>query len=145
MIRPFWGMALLVLLVAGCAPGPTEINKTAQEAPKQYDDVLNHFFAYARAGNIDGMLAVTSDVTVATMGRHTIEAHYRNDTSPALKQCGALAPGGDVMRVTKDETGTGPGWIYVKSCTNPELKNLRLQFVLLRERSKIVVTSVKAM
>lgn len=148
MMHRFLFAALFALLTGGCSSVPGDLTRMIEQMerdpPESFESVLNQFVAFAQAGDIDGMLSITSEKTLALKGRAVIEQLYRQDISRALQKCGALSQGGENVHISAARSGTGSGWSFTKSCTNPELTNVRLRFVVLREQSRIVVTSVGA-
>jgi len=149
VVKKLLAIGFLATISSALAATPADMGEMLrvieQDPPEQFEEVLTRFVSHAQAGDIDNMVLLTSDVTVSQIGRSELAEHYKTDLSLALKKCGSLSQGGDVVHVTQEQSGTGPGWVYVKSCTNPEVGSVRLQFVILRESSKIVVASVRAL
>lgn len=146
MIKKILTITLLSILINGCVSGRADlenmIQQMDQDPPEKYEAVLNLFFSYAQVGDIEKMLSITSDVTISQVGLSEVTQLYKQDISPALKSCGSLLWGGHVVHVTQGQSGTGSGWIYIKKCSNTELNDVNLKFVILNEGARIVVTSV---
>ena len=112
-----------------------------QNNPSKFEAVMQSFVQNAKSDNVEKMIALTSQVTIDKVGIDSLKAHYIKDTIPVLKACKKNSEGGDAIHISKAETGTGPGWVYRKTCTYGEGKIIQIQFIVLNENGRIVITS----
>ncbi|MFT5519970.1 MAG: hypothetical protein ACI9IA_000557 [Enterobacterales bacterium] len=112
-----------------------------KDNPADYEAVVRSFIENAKAGHVEKMIALTSQVTINKMGIDSLKSHYTKDTVPALKACTSISEGGDIIHIDKSQTGTGSGWVYKKTCTYDESKTVPIQFVILNENGRIALTS----
>ncbi|MCF6356134.1 MAG: hypothetical protein L3J26_13755 [Candidatus Polarisedimenticolaceae bacterium] len=117
------------------------IHVMEQDVPEKYESVMLSFIESAKAGDIDKLISLTSKVTIEKIGLENLKRHYQKDTIPALKACNAILEGGEIIHITKQQSGTGSGWLYRKVCTYGENKKIQVQFVILNENGQIVLTS----
>ncbi len=139
-------IVLFLVLLNGCVSGKADLDNMVrlmnQDPPEKYTAVLNEFFSFALEGDVEGMLSITSDVTIKNIGLNKITNLYINDISPGIRGCGSLLPGGEISHVKKYQSGTGSGWAYEKSCSASKDSNARVVFIVLKEDKGIVVTYV---
>jgi len=117
------------------------LNLMKQDNPDEYKEIMNTFITSAKANDINSMINITSDLTIKNIGLEKLKTHYTNDSVPVLKMCKPFSTGGDVIHVTKEETGTGPGWVFRKVCHYKKDKKAVLQFVILNEQGRLVLAS----
>jgi hypothetical protein len=115
-----------------------------QDKPEAFEAVMHLFINYAKAGDIDKMIELTSQITIDDSGIDVIKNHYQQDTIPSLKQCHTISKGGKTIHVSEEESGTGAGWIYHKTCSYADNKSVPVQFVILRENDRNVLASFGA-
>lgn len=148
MINRTIPISIFFVLLAACATSKkngTEaiIQAMEQDPPEQYEAVLNQFLSYAQAKDIERMLDITSTITVQKYGKDSMRKLYEQDISPGLIQCGEFSKGGDYIHVSKFEAVSGSGWRFIKSCSGSQAnKNVKLKFLVLNEKNKIVIASV---
>ena len=112
-----------------------------QNAPEKYEAVMHAFVESAKSGDIDKMVALTSEVTIDKMGIDALKSHYTKDTIPALKACVKISEGGDIVHIDKSQAKTGAGWVYYKTCTFGDNETVGIRFVILKENGRIALTS----
>ncbi|MES0491272.1 MAG: hypothetical protein ABUK01_14860 [Leptospirales bacterium] len=115
------------------------INALKEDDPDDYKEVMVSFVEYARNDDVESMVSITSTYTIKKAGLQELKKVYENDTIPFFKDCKDLSDGGDYVHVTKEETGTGPGWLFRKSCTYKVDTLVNIEFLVLKEYDKIVM------
>lgn len=110
-----------------------------RDAPAAFEQVMRSFIKCAHNGDIDGMVALTSKVTINQAGLAKLKELYAKDTAPVLKMFPEMSYGGnfDYVNDVKDATG----WVFKKTFTSAEGKTVKLQFTVLKEQGKIAVSS----
>lgn len=111
--------------------------------PGLFEEKMKEFVAFAKDGDVEKMLSITSNITKDRMGGgDALKEFYKNDTIPTLKACQPFSGGGNVIFAPKTLHNSGEGWTYQKRCVFGEDKSIMLQFTILKENNVIVVTSV---
>ncbi|MBI5820715.1 MAG: ankyrin repeat domain-containing protein [Verrucomicrobia bacterium] len=110
-----------------------------RDDPAAFEQVMRSFIKCAHNGDIDGMVALTSKVTITQTGLEKLKEHYAKDTMPALKMFPKMSDGGNVDYINDGKDATG--WLFKKTFTSPEGKTVKLQFTVLKEQGKIGVSS----
>ena len=113
-----------------------------EDNPEQFKAVLDSFLEAAKAGNVEKMVSLTSSVTINRIGLEGIKKYYKTDIIPAFRMCTDLSHSGQIIHVTKEQTGTGSGWVYIRTCKKTKEKSLRVKFFILKENERIVLTSI---
>lgn len=125
------------------APGADEmkaiVQVIARDDPAMFEKVMRSYVDCALKGDVDGMVALTSKVTVAQMGLENLKQHYVTDTVPALKLFPKMLGGGQVDYVSGGKGNTG--WIYKKVFVSPDGRKANFQFDVLKEQGVIGVGS----
>ncbi len=138
------GLVLAIFPFAGCAAGPKDMDRMVQmlerDDPAKFEPVMHSFVACALNDNIDGMVALTSKVTIKEIGLEKLKEHYAKDTVPVLKRFPKMSKSGSVFYVD-DGKGT-TGWTYWEDFTSLEGKKAKIQFVVLKEQGVIGIGSV---
>jgi hypothetical protein len=133
----------VIAFVAGCASGADEMAKIVQimerDDPAVFEKAMRGFVDCALKGDVDGMISLTSKVTIAQAGLEALREHYAKDTIPALKRYPKMSDGGRVDYI-RDEFGS-TGWAYKKVFTSPVGKEAKFQFIVLKEQGIVGVSS----
>lgn len=111
-----------------------------QNDPDEFKAVMHQFVESARADDLEQMVSLTSTVTIEKVGLESLKKLYLNDSIPALKAC-TISDSGEVIAVSAAESGTGPGWVFRTTCFHGEDESVPIQFVVLKEDGRIVLTS----
>ncbi|MCV6627546.1 MAG: hypothetical protein OIF38_15720 [Cellvibrionaceae bacterium] len=117
------------------------IRALEQDPPEKFEAVMKAFIERAQAGDAEGMISLSSHVTIAKIGMNKLRAHYQKDTIPVLKACTEISYGGNNIHVGGEQFGTGAGWVFEKSCLVKDGKDLSLRFIVLKENGRIALTS----
>ena len=139
--------ALIMLMMVACASPDrskaayVDLSTVSDAEIEPFQSVIEQFFSLAISGDVNGMLELTSAMTMFHAGPD-LKNDYKNDKIPALKNCQSLLPGGKVRAVTVNESRTGPGYSFIRYCSNPTYKNIGIKFIVLRENDQIVVAYV---
>lgn len=135
---------LTVFLVAGCASGQEDMARMVQmlerDDPAKFEPVMRSFVTCALQSDIEGMISLTSKVTIQEIGLKKLKEHYANDTVPVLKRFPIMSKSGDVFYVD-DRKGT-TGWTYRENFASTDGKKVKIQFVVLKEQGVIGISSV---
>ena len=133
----------IIAFLAGCTSGADEMAKIVQvmerDDPAMFEKVMRSFVDCALKDDIDGMIALTSKVTIAQTGLAELKEHYAKDTVPALKLFPKMSDGGQVDYVSDGKGNTG--WVYKKIFTAKNGKEAKFQFDVLKEQGVIGVGS----
>ncbi|MDD2763926.1 MAG: hypothetical protein PHE83_08150 [Opitutaceae bacterium] len=128
----------------GCVAGPKDMDRMVQmlerDDPAKFEPVMHSFVACALNDDIDGMIALTSKVTIKEIGLAKLREHYAKDTVPVLKRFPKMSKSGSVFYVD-DGRGT-TGWTYREDFTSQDGKKAKIQFVVLKEQGVIGIGSV---
>jgi len=135
---------LKISFAAGQAEMENILRTMKKDDPGKYQSVVNLFISSAKADDMKTMIEITSDITKNKMGLEALKKYFKNDAIPAIKACKSISKGGDIIHIKKEQTGTGSGWVYRKTCIYGEDKSIRFQFVILNEGGHIVLTSFSA-
>ena len=116
-----------------------ELQRNFEEAPvEEFTEVAMRFIQAGREGDLETLLSLTSDVTKR---KEDMEAFYTEDLIPSFKKIEEVYSGGSHQFVSKSQSKTGPGWSMIKTVRTAD-KEVSLRIVVLREKGKVVVTSV---
>ena len=142
----FIGVLLILSQGISFAAGNTDmklmIDAMEKDNPEQFKSVLKDFISAAKSDDIKKMIELTSNVTKNKMGIAALESYFKNDAARAIRACKSISKGGEVIRIKKEQTGTGSGWVYRKICKFSEDKSVKFQFIILNESGHIALTSV---
>ena len=142
----YLGLVFFSMLNISFANGKADMENMIRvmnkDNPEEYQAVLSNFISSAKEENVKAMLELTSDITKNKMGVEALKTYFKKDAIPTIKACKTISKGGDVIHIEKEQTGTGSGWVFRKTCMYGENKSIRLQFVILNENNNIVLTSV---
>lgn len=134
-------LALAVVVVSGCATKSGETAKTPKvvekESPVMFERVMKTFVDRGARGDIDGMVSLTSKVTIAQMGMEPLKDHYAKDIVGTLKGFPKMAEGGRTDPVD-DGKGTA-GWVFKRVFTAANGEEAKVQFIVLKEQGRIGV------
>jgi len=134
-------ITLKISFAAGQADMKNILRTMEKDNPEKYQSVVNLFISSAKADDMKTMIEITSDITKNKMGLEALTNYFKNDAIPAIKACKSISKGGDIIHINKEQTGTGAGWVYRKTCQYGENKSIRFQFVVLNENGRIALTS----
>lgn len=118
------------------------ISVEGQESFSDYESFLAEFIDVTKAKDVGKMVSMTSDVTIQMSGHDKLKSHFLADIVPAIGNCTSIAPDGGVFYVSKAETGTGSGFGFINTCHFGEGKKLLIQFIVLREKGRLVLASL---
>lgn len=144
-------LLLSLLVIVGCSTtkhGEREDLKQMiahlKEAPvEEYKEIANQFIEAGRAGDVQKLMDLTSEVTKKKQGTEYLRNHYLTDIIPGFQNIVEVFSGGKHTFVSKKETRTGSGWDILKE-VRTEKKEATIQIVVLRENEELVVTAVSA-
>lgn len=111
-----------------------------RDDPAKFEPVMRRFVAFAIAGDAEGMISLTSKVTIQQTGIEKLRQLYLADTIPAIQLFPRMLNSGRVHYVD-DRKGT-TGWAYKQDFMSAAGKKAKIQFVVLREQGEICVSSV---
>lgn len=141
------GALLLVasfLLAGGCTTSHSDASKPAKPAAKEtkenpavFERVMKTFVDRATRGDVEGMVSLTSKVTIAQMGLEPLKQHYVNDVVTTLKAFPKMTGGGRADPVD-DGKGTA-GWVFKKVFSGVNGEEAKVQFIVLKEQGRIGV------
>jgi hypothetical protein len=133
----------LAAVLSSCTSGADEmaniVKVIERDDPAMFEKVMRSFVDCALKDDIDGMIALTSKVTIAQTGLAELKEHYAKDTVPALKLFPKMSGGGQVDYVSDGKGNTG--WVYKKIFTAADGKEVKFQFDVLKEQGVIGVGS----
>jgi hypothetical protein len=148
-------MALIpaVALLPGCASSPKTPPATESNAgemggttkaivadnPAPYEDVVRAFVTCAIKNDVEGMVALTSKVTIAQLGVENLKKTYVRDTVPTLRYFPIMTGGGRADYVN-DGKGAN-GWLFRRVYRSPAGGTANFQFVVLKEQDAIHIGS----
>ena len=135
-------LAAFMLPFSGCVSGKADMERIVaamdQQDSHEHEGVMRKFIEKARSGDLAGMMALTSKVTIKmTGGEEKQRQHYLSDTIPALKLFGSVAPGGD-SKFGPDEYDHY-GWAFKRTFLAADGRQAKLQFTIMREDGQLVV------
>jgi hypothetical protein len=111
-----------------------------KDPPGEYVAVMKRLVACAEKGDVDGMIALTSPVTIEQFGREKLRAFYEKDTMIVLRLFPSMSEGGNQRHV--DDGDAGSGWIFEKWFSSKDGKKVPLRFTVLRERGEVRVSYI---
>ena len=133
---------LFIIPISGYSSSLDKMTKAfAEDNPAEFEAVMDSFIAKARSSDLDGMVALTSNVTIKMFGLEKLKEFYSKDTMPAIKTCKTFSKGMNITHVTKKQTKTGPGWVYIRPCTLENGETFLMRFVILKEDGRIALTT----
>ena len=140
-------VALLItslVIAGGCTTGHDDASKPAKavvtetkENPVVFERVMKTFVDRATRGDVEGMVSLTSKVTIAQMGLEPLKQHYANDVVTTLKAFPKMTAGGRADPVD-DGKGTA-GWVFKKVFAGANGDEAKMQFIVLKEQGRIGV------
>jgi hypothetical protein len=143
-------LALLLVFVSltwsGCTSDKDYFDRLERSltysARTEFEQVMLSFIADAEGGDVDGMLALTSNVTIQQAGGlEKIREFYRTNLVPTFKRFPNLVLGG-TETFGKDEYGKAR-WTFKRIFRSADGREARLQFGVEFEEAKEVVFSVE--
>jgi len=125
------------------ASGPSDmdhvISAMEKDNPADFEQVMRTFVDYARKGNIDAMVKLTSKITISNMGGvKKVKEFYEDQTVAVFRRFTKISEGGVTERATGAAGSTG--WNFKKVFAAPDGKEIRMEFSVLRENGKICIT-----
>lgn len=115
------------------------LDSKEQDGEAMFEKVMLSYVDCGLKGDVEGMVALTSKVTIAQMGLAQLKEHYAKDAIIALKKYPKMLAGGRVDYLG-EENGSA-GWLYRKVFVSPAGKEVKFQFVVLKEQGVIGVGS----
>ncbi|MGH9411823.1 MAG: ankyrin repeat domain-containing protein [Vicinamibacterales bacterium] len=106
----------------------------------EFERVMHAFVERALKGDVDGMVALTSKVTIAQTGLADLKAHYATDTMLGLQAFPTIAPGSRAA-FARDEN-SAPCWVYQMVFVSPKGEDAKIQFIVVKEAGVIGVGSI---
>ena len=97
-----------------------DFNKAAKDLIAVYKEhnkyvgVMNNFISYTKNKNVNKMLALTSKTTIRKNGISVVKNLYSKSIIPEINSCTKMYTNKKVARATKELTGIGSGFIYIK-------------------------------
>ena len=133
--------------LAGCFSGQSDMvriqrviaNDPALDEFPKYSEVMSRWLHCAWNNDIDGMIALTSKITIEQEGIEKLRKLYTEDSAPALQRFRIYKKGGECKYVA-DGKGT-TGWIFNPVWTSADGKVGKFQFTVLKEDGVIKVSS----
>ncbi|QFY44723.1 hypothetical protein F6R98_20540 [Candidatus Methylospira mobilis] len=143
-VKIFIVILFVLLSVIACSGGQEDVDRIARvmqkNPPDEFESVMNLFIDYARKGDLDKMISMTSEVTIRQAGTAELNSAYTS-AYKFLQSCISIDYGSDVYYIDNQASGTGSGWKFVKTCNTSEEKKEKFHITLLNENDRIVVTS----
>ena len=134
-------LASALIVLSGCATKPGETSPppkgVEKESPVMFERVMKTFVDRGSRGDLEGMVSLTSKVTIAQMGLEPLKGHYAKDIVGTLKGFPKMAEGGRADPVD-DGKGTA-GWVFKKVFTAANGDEAKVQFIVLKEQGRIGV------
>jgi len=109
--------------------------------PENFQAVLDDFIAKGKAGDVAGMLAITSPNTRKKFGDGQLTTVYRDNFVPLLQSCTSFTKSMNVTAVSEAQTRAGAGYMYEFGCVRDNAPTFRLKSFILWEAGNVVVTS----
>ena len=109
--------------------------------PEKFQAMLDDFIEKGQAGDVDGMLSITSPNTRRKFGDGQLRTVYRDKFVPLLKSCSSLTKSMNVTAVSEAQTRAGAGYLYEFGCVRDNAPTFRLKSFILWEEGTVVVTS----
>lgn len=128
------------MLSSGCTSGAKDAARIATMMNQSgHESVMRDFINKAKEDDVDGMIAITSKLTIKEMGGiENMRTHYIADTIPSLKAIQSILPEDDSSKCTRDNHGHY-GWALRKTVISASGKKVHLQFTVFREDGKLVI------
>lgn len=105
--------------------------------PDEFEAAMYSFVNSAKSGNVEQMLALTSDAAITETGLEALRDIYTNYSVRTIRYCTSLSKRTDVIAIRTTGTGKGPGWVVRKTCFYGQGKAIPIQFVMLKENGRI--------
>jgi hypothetical protein len=133
---------LCAALLSSCVSGKADMERILaamdQQDSREHEKIMRSFIEKAQKDDVDGMIALTSKITIKQIGGEEKErALYRGDTIPALKIFRTIAPGGE-STFGADNAGHY-GWKFKRTFVADDGRTANLQFTILREDVALII------
>ena len=140
-LKSYLACATLVasaLLMQGCVSGQADMQRISDaiNGRQEYEGTMRRFLIRGRFGDLDGMLALTSKITIKLAGGEGKKRElFKSELIPALTRFRNLAPGGSSIP-GKDEYGH-PAWSFKETMVADDGKELKMEFTVTREDNEL--------